>query len=119
MKYDTSMPIYLQVVHQIEKEIASGKRKPGEKMPSTRDLALAFQINPNTAARVYQVLEGEHICMTRRGLGTFVSEDQEMISAIRIQIAREAIAALKRSLSQLGYGEDEMMQMIKENWKDA
>ncbi|MEE8806973.1 MAG: GntR family transcriptional regulator [Lactimicrobium sp.] len=119
MKYDTSMPIYLQVVRQIEKEIASGRRKPGEKMPSTRDLALAFQINPNTASRVYQVLESEHICMTKRGLGTFVSEDADMVKNIRNQMAKESIAGLISSLKELGYSEEEMIQMIKENWKDA
>lgn len=119
MKYDTSMPIYLQVVHQIEKEIASGKRKPGEKMPSTRDLAIAFQINPNTASRVYQVLENEHICMTRRGLGTFVSEDADMVKNIRNQMARESVDSLISSLKELGYSEEEMIQMIRENWKDA
>lgn len=119
MKYDTSMPIYLQVVHQIEKEIASGKRKPGEKMPSTRDLAIAFQINPNTASRVYQVLESEHICMTRRGLGTFVSEDADMVKNIRNHMARESVDSLISSLKELGYSEEEMIQMIRENWKDA
>ena len=119
MKYDTSMPIYLQVVHQIEKEIASGKRKPGEKMPSTRDLAIAFQINPNTASRVSQVLESEHICMTRRGLGTFVSEDADMVKNIRNQMARESVDRLISSLKELGYSEEEMIQMIRENWKDA
>ena len=64
MQFDNSLPIYQQVVTAIKKEIAAGRITPGEKLPSCRDLALQYRINPNTAARVYQVLETDHVTET-------------------------------------------------------
>ena len=51
------MPIYLQVVDDIKKQIVLGKFRPGDKLPSSKELAVNYNINPNTAARVYQELE--------------------------------------------------------------
>ena len=75
MQFDNSLPIYQQVVTAIKKEIAAGRIAPGDKLPSCRDLAVQYRINPNTAARVYQVLETEHVTETRRGTGTYVREE--------------------------------------------
>ena len=61
MNYTTSVPIYLQVVDSIKEKIITRRIKPGEKLPSGRDLALQYTINPNTAARVYQTLEQEQV----------------------------------------------------------
>lgn len=71
MQFDPMSPIWLQVMTALKTDIAVGKRLPGEKLPGGRDLALAFSINPNTAARVYQELEKEGLCETRRGMGTY------------------------------------------------
>ena len=52
MEYNNNLPIYLQVINQIKKDMIQGKLPMGEKLPSTRELAVQYQINPNTAARV-------------------------------------------------------------------
>ena len=51
MEYVTELPIYLQVIRDLEKKIIQGKLKPGDRLPSGRDLAVQYKINQNTAAR--------------------------------------------------------------------
>ena len=78
MQYNPSIPIYLQVEAELIKDMLNGKLPPGEKLPSGRDLAVKYKINPNTASRVYQELEMKGLCFTKRGMGTFVTEDEKI-----------------------------------------
>ena len=83
MEYNSSLPIYLQVADSIKRDIVTGKLSPGAKLPSVRDLAVEYTINPNTVSRVYKELEMEGICFTRRGMGTFVTEDARRSSEVK------------------------------------
>ena len=114
MNYDPMSPIWLQVVNQIKGDIVTGGMPPGSKLPGGRDAAVRYGINPNTAARVYQELEHEHLCYTRRGLGTFITEDTERIRMLRQDMARSAVQRFLQSLRTLGIGRDEAIEMIQE-----
>ncbi len=114
MKFDTSLPIYRQVVTAIKKDIVSGKIHPGDKLPSGRDLAVQYTINPNTSAKVYQELEQEGICYTKRGLGTFVKEDLEMATQIKSEMAEELIVYFLKNMEELGYTREEICSLIRE-----
>ena len=114
MIYDPMTPIWLQVATELKREIVTGKIQPGEKLPGGRDLALRFEINPNTAARIYQELEREKVCATRRGLGTFVTADREMIAALRREMAEEAARRYLRELQGLGLSREEGARLLKE-----
>ena len=61
MEYKANIPIYLQVIEDIKRRIIIGEIKLGEKLPSTRELAVQYTVNPNTAARIYNELEQEEI----------------------------------------------------------
>ena len=56
MDYAAEIPIYLQVIRDLEKKIIQGKLKPGDRLPSGRELAVLYKINQNTAARIYREL---------------------------------------------------------------
>ena len=94
MQYDPNSPIWLQVMTAIKTDIVTGRRPPGEKLPGGRELAVLYTINPNTAARVYQELEREGLCESRRGMGTYVTGDEERIAQVRGTMARQAAARL-------------------------
>ena len=113
MKFDPNRPIWLQVMAEIRNEIVTGDKPPGSKLPGGRDLALIYGINPNTAARVYQELEKEGLCETRRGLGTFVTEDAARIAALRSEMAREAVREFLGRMSRLGIAPEEAVRMIR------
>ena len=75
MDFNSALPIYIQVMALIKREIVAGRMTPGSKLPSVRDMAVSYTINPNTVSRVYRELELEGVCFTKRGMGTFVTED--------------------------------------------
>ena len=112
MQFDNSMPIYLQVIADIKKDIVNHVMLPGDKMPAGRDLALKYKINPNTAARVYQTLEAEEICYTKRGLGTFVSEDYKMIEKMRREMAKELVEKFLINMQELGFSSKDILKLI-------
>jgi len=65
-------PIYAQVERGLRAAIAAGRLKPGDQLPTVRELAVELQVNANTIARVYSELERAGVFETRRGVGTFV-----------------------------------------------
>ena len=114
MDFDPMSPIWLQVVNRIKGSVVTGAIGPGEKLPGGRDLALQYSINPNTAARVYQELEREGLCETRRGMGTYVTENRETISVLRTQMASEAADRFLRDLNALGMNCEDAVRLLNE-----
>ncbi len=112
MQFDPMRPIWLQVMVEIETSIAAGERQPGEKLPGGRDLAVAYSINPNTAARVYQELEKAGLCETRRGMGTYVTTDEKRIAALREELARQAVGLFLDKMKNLGISRQDAVKMI-------
>ena len=113
MEYVSSSPIWLQVMTDLERQIVTGKRPPGSKLPGGRDLAVEYGINPNTVSRVYQELEKSGLCETRRGLGTFVTGNTERIAALKRRMAREAIRIFLERMKKLGFTWEETEEMIR------
>lgn len=114
MQYDSKIPIYLQVIDSIKTDIISERIKCGQKLPSSRELAVTYTINPNTAARVYQELEREGVCYTKRGMGTFVTEDERVIAMLKKEMAEEALDVFLKSISELGISIDEAIELLKQ-----
>jgi len=110
--FDSGMPIYIQVINKLKEQMALGVLKPGDKMPSSRELAIEYSINPNTAARVYREMELMELCYTKRGLGTFVTEDKETVNSIKEKMAKEYTEQFIFSMKSLGYEKNEMIKLI-------
>jgi len=70
----SAVPVYAQVVEQVRTLIALRALRPGDKLPSVRELAAQVRINRNTAAKAYQLLEAAGVLQTRAGQGTFVAD---------------------------------------------
>ncbi|MBR1813239.1 MAG: GntR family transcriptional regulator [Lachnospiraceae bacterium] len=111
MKFNTSMPIYLQVITAIKRDLVTGKMKAGDKLPSGRELATLYEINPNTAARVYSELEQEGITFTRRGLGTYVTEDEALIRRLKEEMAEELVTRFLEEMKELGIPPEDAINM--------
>ena len=114
MNFDPVIPIWIQVATALKQDMLTGRLPPGGKLPGGRELALQYSINPNTAARVYQELERAGLCETRRGLGTFVTEDTERLRHLRDSMAQDALRRFLKSLEGLGMTPRDAMQMLKE-----
>lgn len=72
--HGSGLPVWIQIKNRIAFLIRSGEYQPGEKLPTVRALALDLDISYNTVNRSYMDLEREGFLITRRGRGTFVSE---------------------------------------------
>jgi GntR family transcriptional regulator len=70
----STRPIYQQIIDQIKRDIALGRLKAGEKLPTVRQLAVQLVLNPNTISKAYRQLETDGIIVTRPGAGAFVAE---------------------------------------------
>ena len=119
MEYNTGAPIYLQVINELKKKMVNGELKPGEKMPSSRDLAVEYKVNQNTAARIYREMEMQGWCFTRRGIGTFVSEEENMFRDLKKEMASELLKNFMHEMSGLGYKKDDIIDQIAEYKEDG
>jgi DNA-binding transcriptional regulator YhcF (GntR family) len=102
----------MQVIDMIKKDMVAGRLQPGAKLPSTRELAVQYHINPNTAGRIYREMEMQNMCFTKRGLGTFVTEDEEIFSGIREQMAEEVVVSFVNDMKELGFSKEDVISVI-------
>jgi len=104
LDYRDSRPIYAQIVDGFREQITGGVLRPGEKLPSVRDLAAQLAINPNTIQRAYRRLEAEGWIATVPGKGCFVCGDGEIREREKKRLLLsfdEAAAALLTILPEL------------------
>ena len=76
INFTSHIPIYVQLIDQIKNKIASGDLKPGDQLPTVRQLAADLRVNFNTIARAYRLLDEEGVISTQHGRGTFILELQ-------------------------------------------
>lgn len=89
--FNPAQPIYYQLMQKICQQIVRGDLNAGDKLPSVREMALQYKLNPNTIQRAYNELERIWIAETKRGLGTFVTEDAGRLKRVREQLKEERI----------------------------
>ena len=117
MNYDSRSPIYLQVIDRIKKRMVRGDIKPGDKMPSTRALALEYGVNPNTAARIYDEMTAMGLCYTERGLGTFMVDVPSIVQKLRTEMAEQLTREFVSEMAALGYSPQDMKLAIEKEMK--
>ncbi len=105
-------PIYAQIVRGVERMLANGKMKPGEKLPSARELAAELKVNPNTVIHAYSQLEMAQVTETKRGLGTFVREDVN-VEGIRLRILQEAALRYMTEVQSLGMSLEDAQKALQ------
>ncbi|WP_332694483.1 GntR family transcriptional regulator [Halalkalibacter lacteus] len=106
--FHSSQPIYSQLADRINKQILRGELKPGDKLPSVREMGIKASVNPNTVQRTYRELEGMNIVDTKRGQGTFVTEDQGILHEMRERLKQEEISKFVKGMHAMGYSDAEI-----------
>ena len=115
---NSGVPLYRQMLQQLRQRIVSGQLAPDEKLPSARDLSVAWNVNFLTIAKVYQYLEREGLVEFRRGLGTFVSRQQKTRSITeKRKLIAPAIEQVVVEARHLQLEEAEIQQLIHEQFK--
>ncbi|WAH38447.1 GntR family transcriptional regulator [Alicyclobacillus dauci] len=115
---DPTRPLYEQFADVIRTEIASGRLRPGVRMPSVRDLAGTWRVNPNTVMRTYRDLEQIGFLMTQRGQGTFVVRDERVIEDSKLAIAKRAWQQFQEVAQSLGMTVHELIDLATQEEVD-
>ena len=88
-QFDSSRPIYAQLVERLKAKILAGTYPPGGHLDSVRDMAAAAGVNPNTMQRALAQLETEGLVRTERTAGRYVTEDTMLIEQLRAATAEK------------------------------
>lgn len=116
MQFDTSSPIWMQLVEEFSRRIVTGEWAAGDKMPGVRELAADLGVNPNTAQRALAELERRELCRSERATGRFVTESAERIDEIRSGLASGAADEFVRRVRGLGMGRPQARELLDERW---
>ena len=121
--FRSGLPIYTQIVNQIQTQVVGGVLKPGDQLPTVRALAEELRVNFNTVARAYRILDEARIISTQQGRGTYITDVPP--PKVTEKLRRESLEALtQRYISEaarLDFSTSEISQMVKEQlktWKD-
>jgi GntR family transcriptional regulator len=119
LDFRSGLPIYIQIMNQIENQVVGGILKPGDQLPTVRALAAELRVNFNTVARAYRMLDEARIISTQQGRGTYITEiplpevteklRQEMLEALARKYIGEAL--------RLDFSKKEISQIVKDQLK--
>lgn len=117
-EFHSSQPIYLQIMERVCQQIVRKELAPGAKLPSVREMALTFGVNPNTIQRTYQELERMEVALAKRGQGTFVTEDTAKLMNLKRDMQKQIIQSYVNNLRELGFSNVEMKQGLSQFLKE-
>lgn len=117
MNFQNERPIYLQIVEQMEMEIMSGYYPKGSKLPTVRELAMQYKVNPNTMQKAFVELEQRGLVFAKRTSGRYVSENESVIENVKQQAAKAKTQEYIRYVRQLGLEEEDILRLFKEYGK--
>ena len=116
--FSTSIPIYLQIIEEFKRQIVTGELRPGDKIPSQRDLAAQIRVNANTVQRAYREMELMGLVETLRGQGTFVSQNQGLVEETRIGMLTNLVDDFVRAVQALGLSQDAALELVKSRFSE-
>ena len=111
--FDNNIPLYLQVIDIIKKQIISGIYQPGQQLESVRALAGEYEINPNTIQRALQELENQGLVFSQRTRGRFVIDNMELIKEERYKMSQVLIKESIEALYTLGFDKEEIVEAYR------
>jgi GntR family transcriptional regulator len=119
LDFHSGLPIYTQIVNQIQSQLVNGILKPGDQLPTVRALASELRVNFNTVARAYRMLDEERIISTQQGRGTYITEipPPEITEKLRQESLAELTQRFINEAFRLGFSEREVSQMLKDKLK--
>ena len=119
--FRSGLPIYIQIVNQVQAQIASGILNPGDQLPTVRALAEELRVNFNTVARAYRILDEARIISTQQGRGTYITEIPP--PKIKEKLRKEALEALTQryidEAVRLDFSNGEILETVQEQLRNG
>lgn len=119
MQFDSRIPMYVQIVRYFKEKIASGALEMGTEMPSRRELAKRWKINPNTVQRAFKEMEEAKLIYTEGNMPSKVTNDEQVIANIRQTLVQEAIEQFISSIHTLQIPLEEVIDELEKQYANA
>ncbi len=117
-KLDSGLPIWPQLTQQLKRRIVTGIYPPGSRLPSVRELAAEAGVNPNTMQRALVQLEQEGLARADRTAGRQVTQNGEVLKAVRLREAESVIRDYFEAMSALGWSRERAVELLLERIKE-
>lgn len=118
-KIEEGMPVYLQIIYYLKRQIASGLIRDGDELPSRRMLSALLGINPNTVQKAFKALEDEGLVSSNMGAKSLIKVTEDKKQELKREIIEENISEIAKSVKQMGLSLDEAKLLIEKYWGDA
>ena len=115
MDFNNVQTIYMQIVDWVFEQVLKGAWNAGDKIPSVREAAVRFEVNPNTVMRSYDYLQNNGIFLNKRGIGFFVTDDAvEKIKFLRKrEFMEEEVPVFIKNVKLLDIDVNEIINLLK------
>ena len=108
------VPVYEQIIKQVEEQVLTGILKEGDKLPSVRSLSVKLSINPNTIQKAYTELDRRQLIITVPGKGSFISEKAIEVVGANSREKMSELNKIIRELALAGVTKEEIINNIEE-----
>ena len=108
------VPVYEQIIKQVEEQVLTGILKEGDKLPSVRSLSVKLSINPNTIQKAYTELDRRQLIITLPGKGSFISEKAIEVVGANSREKMTELNKIIRELALAGVTKEEIINNIEE-----
>ena len=110
--FDNNIPIYIQLLEYMKIYLISGVFKSGEKLPSVRDFATTFKVNPNTMQKALAELESLTLIYTERTNGKYVTKDSKVIDKLKDEYAMTLAKSYFEGMKKIGLGKADSIKYL-------
>jgi len=115
--FDDRLPIYRQIILRFNRAFVRGDIRPGDRIPSIRELSALLRVNTNTIQRVYQEMERETVISSKRGTGYYLTEDSKMTEKIRRDLTSDSVQRFVDEMCALGLKKKEIIEELESYMK--
>lgn len=112
LDYQSRMPIYEQIVQEIERFVALEILKPEEQIPSIREMASTLGVNPNTVKKAYDILESRGVIVTLSTKGTFITPKTDKVLKNSVDEKIEKIKNEIKEIEKYGISREEILKRL-------
>lgn len=113
MIFDNNIPIYIQLLEYLKIYLISGVFKAGDKLPSVREFATTFKVNPNTMQKALSELEEMKLIYTERTNGKFVTNDTKLIGKLKDDYAITLAKSYFKGMKRIGLGKADSIRYLE------
>ncbi|WP_244834176.1 GntR family transcriptional regulator [Clostridium sp. BJN0001] len=117
-QFNGDKPIYQQIMTYIKLKIISGVYKPGDKLPTVRELANDAAVNPNTMQKALTELERENLVFSVRTTGRYITKEKDIINNVKKSMAEGEIRKFIKTMKSIGLSKEDIRILVSDMLKE-